>query len=71
MYLQSLTNQTVQILKANLSITLQKDELIHTENSYKFSLNDIEDMMAETGFEIKRIWFDSNKHYAMALASKI
>jgi len=71
MYLQSLTNQTVQIPKANLSITLQKDELIHTENSYKFSLNDIEDMMADTGFEIKRIWFDSNKHYAMVLASKI
>ena len=70
MYLRSLSNQSVSIQKAQLSIKLKKNELIHTENSHKFLVNDIETMMEQSGFTIKQIWLDDNRHYAMVLASK-
>ena len=37
MYLRSLSDQTVTIPKADISIQLAEDELIHTENSHKFT----------------------------------
>ena len=42
MYLRSLSEQYITIPKSELSITLSKDELIHTENSHKFSISQIE-----------------------------
>jgi len=70
MYLRSTKKQTAEISKADLTISLEKNELIHTENSYKFTISDIEDMMEQSGFSIKQIWFDEKKHYSMVLACK-
>ena len=71
MYLRSLSNQTVKIPKANLSISLYKDELIHTENSHKFSPFQIELVLKESNFEKLEIWFDSQKYFALVLAKKL
>ena len=70
MYLRSLSNQTVKIPKAELSISLSKDELIHTENSHKFSIPQIEAVLKESNFEKLEIWFDSRKYFALVLAKK-
>lgn len=70
MYLRSLEKQTVQISKANMSVTFEKDELIHTEHSHKYSISKIPKLFEKTGFSINKIWKDENNHYAIVLASK-
>jgi len=70
MYLKSLVNQSVIISKANISLKLKQDELIHTEYSHKYKISQIKKLMDETNFEIKQIWLDSNKYFSLTLVSK-
>ena len=70
MHLRSLKEQSVYIQKANLSLLFQKDELIHTEYSYKYSIPQIKKFMKKTGFKINAIWKDDAREYALVLVSK-
>lgn len=70
MYLKSLVNQTIVISKSNQLIKLHKDELILTEYSYKYKLEQIKDLMKNTGFEIKNVWLDKDNLFSLTLASK-
>ena len=70
MYLRSLANQSIKISKVDLSLQIQKDELIHTEHSHKYSIDQIKSMMTSNGFKINHIWKDDKNHYALVLASK-
>ncbi|MCE9652203.1 MAG: L-histidine N(alpha)-methyltransferase [Nitrosarchaeum sp.] len=70
MYLKSLVSQSVVISKSNISLTLKKNELIHTEHSHKFKLSQIRELMHQTGFNIKNIWLDENNYFALTLVSK-
>jgi dimethylhistidine N-methyltransferase len=71
MYLKSLVSQSVIISKSNISLTLKKNELIHTEHSHKFQLSQIRELMHQTRFNIKNIWLDENNYFALILVSKI
>lgn len=71
MYLKSLVNQSVIISKANLSLKMSQDELIHTEHSHKYTIPQIQEMMKDAGFEIKEIWQDSQKLFSLSLVSKL
>jgi len=71
MYLRSLSEQSVSIPKSELSINLLKDELIHTENSHKFSVNQIESILQDTNLEKLEMWFDSRNYFALVLAKKL
>jgi len=70
MYLRSLEKQTIRITKANLSLTFEENELIHTEHSYKYSVSKIPKLFGNTGFIINKIWQDENNRYTIVLASK-
>ena len=70
MYLKSLVNQSVIISKSDLLLNLEKDELIHTENSHKYKLSQIHELLDSAGFEIKHTWLDDNKHFSLTLVSK-
>ena len=70
MYLRSLEAQTVQIKKADLCLELEKDELIHTEHSHKYSVSQIQNIMHKAGFKLEKLWQDKSKPYALFLASK-
>ena len=70
MYLKSLVNQSVIISKSNLSLSLKKDELIHTEHSHKYTLEQIKTLLETTGFKINHIWVDDNTHFSLTLVSK-
>lgn len=70
MYLRSKETQKVRIKKAELLLDFQKDELIHTEHSHKYSVSQFENIMHKAGFNIKKIWKDTPKPYALFLASK-
>ena len=69
-YLRSLSNQTVIIPKSNLVLQIDENELIHTENSHKFTKSQIIEMFGISGFQINDIWYDQNKHFCLALLSK-
>ena len=70
MYLRSLESQKIKIKKADLQLDIQKDELIHTEHSHKYTIPQIKNIMHKAGFKIEKIWQDTNKPYAIFLASK-
>jgi len=70
MYLKSLVTQSVIISKSNLLLHLHRDELILTEYSYKYKLDQIKELMKSAGFEIKRIWLDEKNLFSLTLASK-
>lgn len=70
MYLKSLVNQSVIISKSNLKISLDKDELIHTEYSHKYRLSQIHDLLDSVGFSIENSWTDENKLFSLTLVSK-
>jgi len=70
MYLRSLEAQTVQIKKADLSLEFEKNELIHTEHSHKYSVSQIENLLHKAGFKIENLWEDKSKPYALFLACK-
>ena len=71
MYLHSLSDQTVTIPKADVSIQLSENELIHTENSHKFTISQIGSMFEEVGLDIIQMWFDTKKYFGLILAKKL
>lgn len=70
MYLRSLKKQKVQIKKSDLHLTIKKGELIHTENSHKYSIPQIKNMVSKAGFVIEKIWKDEKNPYCLVLTSK-
>jgi dimethylhistidine N-methyltransferase len=70
MNLKSLIPQSVIISKSNLSITIKKYELIHTEYSHKYDLDQIKNLLNDTDFEIKKVWLDDKKYFSLTLVTK-
>ena len=69
-YLRSLENQTVNITKAGIALKIKQNELIHTENSHKYTIPKIKDIFSSTGFRIRDIWFDEKQYFCLILLSK-
>ena len=71
MYLKSLVRQSIIISKSNLLLNLEKNELIHTEYSHKYSLDQIRELLESIGFKINHVWLDDKKYFSLTLVSKI
>ena len=69
-YLRSLENQTVNITKAGITLKIKQNELIHTENSHKYTIPKIKEMFSSTGFRIRDMWFDEKQYFCLILLSK-
>lgn len=69
MYLKSKTNQTVGIPRSGITIHLKKGELIHTENSQKYTVPHIHSMASNADLTIQRIWHDASKKFSITLLS--
>ncbi len=65
MHLTSAIDQMVNI--AGNTIALRRGETIHTENSYKYRIEQLIDMAGACGFECTNIWTDSNEYYALIM----
>mgnify|MGYP000565974219 CR=1 FL=1 len=70
MNLKSLVSQSVILGKSNLSLNLDKGELIHTEYSHKYCVSQIKKLLSDVGFEFKNMWLDDEKHFSLTLVSK-
>jgi dimethylhistidine N-methyltransferase len=66
-YIQSLKDQRVRIEQLGLEVDFAADELIHTENSYKYDQAGINKLAATTGFERTRTWLDSEERFSSNL----
>lgn len=66
-HLESLKPQRVRIPKAGLEVAFEQGETIHTENSYKYSLEQIRDLCTASGLSLEKTWLDEQKFFSMNL----
>jgi L-histidine Nalpha-methyltransferase len=67
-YLESFRPQIVAIPSLNLCVRFANGERIHTENSYKYTLGMVNDMLEPAGFALTCTWFDQRKWFGLHLA---
>jgi dimethylhistidine N-methyltransferase len=65
----SLEQQTVRLRALDLEITFLEGETIHTENSYKFDVEQLAEMARATGFSLEKTWLDSARRFSFNLFS--
>jgi dimethylhistidine N-methyltransferase len=63
MHLVSLVNQKITI--GNEKVFFTEGETIHTENSYKFTIQEFQDMARQCGFTPKKVWCDDKNWFSM------
>ena len=66
-FLQARTAQRVRIGALDLDLEFEAGERIHTESSYKFSIEDLRLAGAAAGFELSRTWYDSQRRFSLNL----
>ena len=66
-YIESTRPQTVTIGKLGIAVQFSAGERIHTENSYKYDLHDIDGLAMQTGFTRKQTWLDSQRRFSSNL----
>lgn len=64
-YLRSNRDQTVRV--AGQDIHFAAGEMIHTENSYKYSVDDVHELAARSGWRLRHSWIDDGRRFAVHL----
>ncbi len=67
MHLRSTEDQVVRIPPADLEVYLRKDETIWTENSHKYTVQEVTEMAADAGFRCEGQWVDQEWPFAQSL----
>ena len=67
MHLESAREQTVNLGALAVSVNFREGERMHTENSYKYDLEGLNTLAAETGFERAETWLDSAERFSSNL----
>jgi dimethylhistidine N-methyltransferase len=68
-YLESLRTQTVDLPLLRLRVAFAKSERIHTENSYKYTVETAKCMLGRSGYRLTHTWFDQHNWFALHLAN--
>jgi len=63
MHLISLRDQTIHL--NNVTIPFAKGESIWTESSYKFTLDEFEQLAASAGFKVEHVWVDEKQWFSI------
>ncbi|WP_254566256.1 L-histidine N(alpha)-methyltransferase [Oscillatoria sp. HE19RPO] len=69
MHLVSLEDQIISV--ADRKFKFIEGESIHTENSYKFSMEEIKKMSEECGFKLVKVWSDNNNYFSICYLSVV
>lgn len=67
-YLESACAQSVVLRLTGTAVKFAAGERIHTENSYKYTLEMVERMLCVSGFRLEKTWFDRRKWFGLHLA---
>jgi L-histidine N-alpha-methyltransferase len=70
MHLKALMNLELSIPGFSKKISIKKGELIHTENSYKFTKENICNLASSANLDIQNIFMDENKWFSLVLLNK-
>ncbi len=68
MHLESTVAQQVFVPPLDMDIAFTAGERIHTENSYKYTMEMIESILRESGFKLEQSWHDPQKWFGVHLA---
>jgi L-histidine Nalpha-methyltransferase len=68
MHLESLLAHEVAIPALELCVPFRRGETIHTENSYKFTVDGAQHLLAQTGFTVVDHWNDARRWFGVFLA---
>ena len=66
-FLVSARAQRVPIDRLGLDVVFAPGEKIHTENSYKYSPSEIEQLTLASGLRVERQWIDSERRFSVNL----
>jgi dimethylhistidine N-methyltransferase len=69
-YLESARDCEVRIDALDMSVSFARGERLHTESSYKYSMDDIAELAAKTGYELARSWMDRGKRFSVNLLTR-
>ena len=67
MFLVSTCAQKVAIEDLGMEVGFAEGEAIHSENSYKYSTAEIDELAAASGLAIQRQWFDGDRRFSLNL----
>lgn len=67
MHIESTAKQNVTIGKLHQEFHFEKGETIHTESSYKYSMEQIKQLAEQGRFEVEKSWFDDKKWFSVNL----
>src|SRR5262245_39965956 len=67
MHLRSRHAQRVPIVQIEQVVSFDKDETIHTESSYKYSVDEVRDMGYQANLVLRRTCFDARRSFLLAL----
>jgi dimethylhistidine N-methyltransferase len=68
LFLRSLTEQRITVDRLGLTVRFARGELLHTENSHKFTGDGVRALLAEAGFALETSWSDRQRWFALHLA---
>lgn len=71
MYLVSMRAQRVRIEALGLEVPFAAGEAIHTEDSFKYSPEEIEDLAARAGLAVDAQWLDTARQFSVNLFAPI
>jgi L-histidine Nalpha-methyltransferase len=66
-HLMSTEKQRVRINGLDLELHFEPGETIHTENSYKFDLEQLAGLASATGYVLEKSWFDRQQRFSFNL----
>ncbi len=67
-YLESTKKQSVFLPALDLDVRFEKDERLHTENSYKYTSEMVLTIVRESGFKLEKSWSDPKRWFGVHLA---
>jgi L-histidine Nalpha-methyltransferase len=70
MYLKAKKQMTISSPKLASSIHIDKGEMIHTEHSHKFTLEQIKNFAKSTNLEIEKIFSDGKNWFSLVILTK-
>jgi L-histidine Nalpha-methyltransferase len=68
MYLESTIAQQVFLPALDMDIDFTAGERLHTENSYKYTMDMVETILRESGFKLEQSWQDRKQCFGVHLA---
>ena len=69
MHIRSKIDQEILLSRVDVMIKFRKNEMILTEYSHKYTVDQIYSLAKKSGFKVKEIWKDKNEYFALVLLS--